>query len=283
MDRDFFDFRRVRPYHWITFGYIFIWLLLISFYFSRIKYAFTLIVLHAAGLFLVLLLSGMKPRLKILQAIQLWYPALFLPLFFTVMHYLVPAIHPGNIDPALVRVDEWLTGTTSMNWVNVLNHPVLVDLMQISYSTFYFLPLLVLLPLSAQPDRKNFDRVAFGFLGAFYLSYLAYLIFPAIGPRFYLAHLYTQPLKGSALFVCINEALNSLENVQWDAFPSGHTTIALLVSYFSFRYVRKIFYFTLPVIILLILSTIFLRYHYIIDVIAGAGLFLLVVLLTRKI
>ena len=53
------------------------------------------------------------------------------------------------------------------------------------------------------------------------------------------------------------------------AFPSSHVAVALCTVYFSFRYLRPIRYLHLAVAILLCLSTVYCRYHYVVDVLAG--------------
>ena len=54
------------------------------------------------------------------------------------------------------------------------------------------------------------------------------------------------------------------------AFPSSHVAVAFCTVYFSFLYLRPIRYFHLLVAILLSLATVYCRYHYVIDVLAGA-------------
>ena len=54
--------------------------------------------------------------------------------------------------------------------------------------------------------------------------------------------------------------------------PSGHTAIALLVLFLSYRYARLLFYLFCPIVSALIFSTVYLRYHYVIDLFAGAAL-----------
>jgi membrane-associated phospholipid phosphatase len=53
------------------------------------------------------------------------------------------------------------------------------------------------------------------------------------------------------------------------AMPSSHVAIALCTVYFSFRYLPKIRYVHLAVAILLSLATVYCRYHYALDVVAG--------------
>jgi membrane-associated phospholipid phosphatase len=53
------------------------------------------------------------------------------------------------------------------------------------------------------------------------------------------------------------------------AFPSSHVAIAIATVFFSFRYLRPIRWPHLVVAALLCLSTIYCRYHYVVDTVAG--------------
>jgi len=70
----------------------------------------------------------------------------------------------------------------------------------------------------------------------------------------------------------VRDILNSMEHNKRDCMPSGHTQIALMVLYFSYRYRRWFFYLLLPIVSGLILSTVYHRYHYVIDLFVGAAL-----------
>ena len=54
------------------------------------------------------------------------------------------------------------------------------------------------------------------------------------------------------------------------AFPSSHVAVAITTVFFSFRYLRPIRWVHLVAAILLSLATIYCRYHYAVDVLAGA-------------
>jgi membrane-associated phospholipid phosphatase len=109
------------------------------------------------------------------------------------------------------------------------------------------------------------------------MSYLGYFIIPAIGPRFTLDHLQTFSLSGVWIMEDINHLLNKLENIQRDAFPSGHTAITLLTMYYARKYDKKYYWLMVPVTMFMIISTVYLRYHYVIDVIAGFILFFVLI------
>ena len=77
------------------------------------------------------------------------------------------------------------------------------------------------------------------------------------------------PLQGGAISTWVINTLNALEGNQRDCFPSGHTQTVLISLWFAFKYKRPLFRVYLPITIALIFSTVYLRYHYAIDVIAG--------------
>ena len=92
----------------------------------------------------------------------------------------------------------------------------------------------------------------------------------------------TQPLAGVLLFQTVRETLDRAEGLTRDCFPSGHTEITLLAVYYARRFHPKIFRFFLPLGIAIVMSTVYLRYHYVVDVVAGALLALAVVLSARR-
>ena len=54
-----------------------------------------------------------------------------------------------------------------------------------------------------------------------------------------------------------------------DAFPSLHTAVTLLTLIFAFKYIRWQFWVLLPFCVGLLLATVYLRQHYVIDLFAG--------------
>jgi membrane-associated phospholipid phosphatase len=93
---------------------------------------------------------------------------------------------------------------------------------------------------------------------------------PALGPRASLADRNTEPLATTAISQTVSATLDELEHTKFDVFPSGHTMIAVVVLIVSFQRARDTFRWFLPVATLLIISTVYCRYHYVVDVIAGA-------------
>jgi membrane-associated phospholipid phosphatase len=63
--------------------------------------------------------------------------------------------------------------------------------------------------------------------------------------------------------------LNAAALAQRDCFPSGHTEMTIISIYLSLKFKQSIRWIILIVGISLIIATVYLRYHYVIDIIAG--------------
>ena len=101
-------------------------------------------------------------------------------------------------------------------------------------------------------------------------SYLGYVLLPAVGPRFELKELEQIPLHGLWLFQGLQATLNRLEGVAYDAFPSGHTELTILAWWSSLRLSKRWFSAYFGYTLSIIFATVYLRYHYTVDVFAGA-------------
>ena len=196
-----------------------------------------------------------------------------LPIIFNSLGALISGIHATTFDTQLIAIDHALFGVHPTLWLERLINPLLTGLLQFAYISYYFIPLSLGVVLIAKGRFGEFEEVLFGILLCFYLSYLGYLLVPAIGPRFTLSHLQTGDLQVSPLIETIQEALNALEKNKTDAFPSGHTAISLMCLYYAWKErEKKLFAVLIPVVTGLLISTVYLRYHYVIDVIAGIAL-----------
>jgi membrane-associated phospholipid phosphatase len=207
-----------------------------------------------------------------------------IPLAFKEVYYLVPAIHPVDYDQGLIAFDRWLFGVDPTVWLARFAHPAITELLQLSYASFYLLPLVLTIDLYRKKRMQAFRIVFLAVILGFYLSYFGYLAVPAIGPRFTLHDYYTlnRDLPGLLLtsglrvYTDTGESIppgtvDAAAKVQRDAFPSGHTLVTLLVIFFAFRYRARTRWILFTAGTLLIVATVYLRYHYVIDVIAGAA------------
>jgi membrane-associated phospholipid phosphatase len=172
----------------------------------------------------------------------------------------------------LIRIDYFLFGVHPTVRIERWIVPWLTDLMSVAYGSYYFLPVVLMMVLYLKGREQELSLSLFLLVFGYYISFIGYILFPAIGPRYTLTHLQSIPLEGSFITDWVRDGLNALEHNKRDVMPSGHTQIALIVLYLAYRYERLIFYLFLPIVSGLILSTVYLRYHYVVDLFAGGGL-----------
>jgi membrane-associated phospholipid phosphatase len=71
--------------------------------------------------------------------------------------------------------------------------------------------------------------------------------------------------------------------ITWDCFPSMHTTATLVMGAGLYRHARKAFFVLLPIIASIPFACVYLRYHYVIDVLVAFPYAALLVLVSRKV
>jgi len=196
-------------------------------------------------------------------------PILFIILIYESLGDLIHYLHP-DIDQRLIQIDFSIFGVHPTLWMQQWIVPWFTDLMSLAYISYYFIPVVLMVVLYLKNQRLEFDEAIFILAFGYYVSFIGYILFPAIGPRYTMAHLYSLPLEGSFITDSVRDLLNALEHNKRDCMPSGHTQIVLIVLYLAHRYEKFLFYIFFPIICGLILSTVYLRYHYVIDLFVGA-------------
>ena len=228
------------------------------------------------------------------SGVHYWYLVPVVLITFKELYFMIQPIRIYDHDNMFILIDRWIFGTDPTQFLRQISTPWLTEILQIIYGTFYILPILLGLFLLRKKRYVAMDFAVFIVVYGFYLSYLGYFIWPGIGPRFTLHNFNTinQDLPGLFLTNFLRELVNSGESipagtlnpaavVQRDIFPSGHTMITLIVMYLSVRLKSRSKYFFVPVGTLLIFSTVYLWYHYVIDLIGGL-LFMIFALWTGK-
>ncbi|MBI1850926.1 MAG: phosphatase PAP2 family protein [Planctomycetes bacterium] len=203
------------------------------------------------------------------------------PIAFTELGWIIPYLRPISAEPLLIRADQWLFGTNPTQWAEKLQTPWLTEILQWIYASFYFIPTVLAARLIATRRWLQLDVSVVAVILGFYSSYLGYFVLPARSPDKILPH--GEPLVGVLAAESIRRTLENLENIVFDCFPSGHTEVSLLVLWLAWRFDRIAFSILVAPITLLVVSTIYLRYHYGIDLVAAVVFAIGVLLALRPI
>jgi membrane-associated phospholipid phosphatase len=212
-----------------------------------------------------------------------FYMMALIPIAFKQMYVLVPAINPVDYDAALIAIDHAIFGCDVTVWMHRFAHPLLTEILQLAYASYYLLPFVLAIDLYRKRRMKAFKMVFLFVMLGFYFSYFGYVAVPAIGPRF-TQHDFSRiekELPGMLITPALRAYTNTGESipsgteypaadVQRDVFPSGHTEVTLLVMLLAFRYRARSRWYLTVIGSLLIIATVYLRYHYVIDILGGA-------------
>ncbi len=241
------------------------------------------------------------------RLLRLFYLFPVIPIYFTSAGYMSNPLHGHDFDSMFIAADRLIFGVNPTVWLfeHFPTWPWMTEYLMICYTIFYFLPLALAVELYRRAKKKDnlgytipfsfgggrnrnqnepVDQVVFVIVYGFMLSYLGYLFFPSIGPRFTLHNFLNLSNELPGLF--LTEPLRTLldrgegvvpgmsmtailSHVNRDAFPSGHTDITLLTIFLAFQFRARLRW---PITIIgssLIFSTVYLRYHYVIDLIAA--------------
>ncbi len=234
--------------------------------------------------FIILLINRAEAQTGIMRIVRDWYWYPLILIAFKEVYVILRPINPVDCDALLIQIDYWLFGVNPTQWLHQFAHPLLTEYLQLFYSMFYIFPFLICFSLYRREKYQEYYHAFFLILYGFYLSYIGYLVVPAIGPRFTLHEFQAldKELPGVLLADILRFIINTGESIphwipnpaavaQRDCFPSGHTEVTLIVMYLCWKYKSKTAYFLFPAGISLIVATVYLRYHYVIDLIAGAA------------
>ncbi|MBU1113557.1 MAG: phosphatase PAP2 family protein [Bacteroidetes bacterium] len=244
----------------------------------------------------ILLIANIDAKKKnsFWEQIHYWYvlPTIFFS--FKEIYFMVKPIAGFDCDQCLIAIDKFVFGVNPTQFLYQFSNPLLTEILQIAYSIFFFLPIILVFELQLRKNIINFKFVIFSITLGFILSYIGYFLVPAVGPRFTLHEFEMTNIELPGLWLTnyLREIINSAESVpagtinpinfvQRDVFPSGHTQMTLIVMYLSYKLKIKSRYFVYFSGILLIFATVYLRYHYVVDVIAGVAFMILTMYLAK--
>jgi membrane-associated phospholipid phosphatase len=204
-----------------------------------------------------------------LRVMRDFLPFVIALMFYGCIHDLTPLIVPRTDDAALIAIDHRLFGVDLSSWLGQFATPALTDVMLLCYVSLLFAPGALAALLYWKRDRHPFRDYVVSICCVITLGYIGYWLVPAVGPYVYQSTLFPQQLPGRVPSQQLIRVLDDLHGSARDCFPSLHTAATMCVLMFAWRHARGFFVIYLPIALGLFVSTVYLRYHYGIDVIAG--------------
>jgi membrane-associated phospholipid phosphatase len=275
-------FGRISLIDRLTLGYLFFVLSLVLIQHERVQYWAEIALLHTALIALICWLAWRRTGgNRVFDFIGYWYPTLIFGFFFEEIGFIVHAVHPGWFDHLLIEADYAIFGTHPTVWIEQFANYWLTEWLQLAYTSYLFLTLGVGAYLWRRGNRRAFEVLIVSTCVAYYLGYLIFILFPIESPYHTLAHLQNVELTGGP-FTALIEWIERYGRVHGGAFPSAHVSGATVALICAWRYARKWGIILTPLVLSIYVATVYGRYHYVVDVIAGIIMAIIGVVIGRS-
>lgn len=259
--------KRLVPCDWVVLSYSALVIVLVLATHARVPYWGAFVAGHAAVMASVLILARLGWRWPRDLDLAVYIPALFMMTCF-----LVHRVHPVDYDAQLIRIDRSIGGLALLKWMETIQTAFLTDFSKLLWIAYYPLPVIPGLIVILRKSREEIQEMKVLFALTWLVSYVGYFALPAQGPGYMQQEIgVAQPKwEESKVSPALKDTIYKLEGDARDTFPSGHVMIAAMsiVACVRFRLRRAVWIVT-PLALGVIWSTLYLRYHYLIDGMVG--------------
>ncbi len=208
---------------------------------------------------------------------EIYLPFAF-PFFYAEMEFLGIVFHGfhESFDPWLINLESSIFGCQpSFAWSAAWPWAWFHEIMEFAYFTYYFyapatLMMIFLTGVVPMQERWPAARAFIRDLSAvMLLCYSAYTFFPAWGPKF----IQVEPIPvGGWVFTHLMHVIHANGALLGAAFPSSHVAGSMMGWWHLWKWFPRWRGAVTTLWVLLCISTVYCRYHYVVDVAGGLAL-----------
>ncbi len=270
-------FRRLTPVDLLVVFHCSVMILLLSFRVRKegsaaIEFILRYAAVMSAALFVMPALDRSQypaVRLPAVQFLRHIYPVFLMAPFYQWSYPISGMFFPAPFDEVLARADVMIFGfNVSRDLVHRCGDRVwLTEWMNLSYLSYYLITLYLPLYLYASKRTREFFYAAFIIGSVMFTCFILESVFPARGPIHY-----DPAVKGYLVAGPVSEFARvflSRVDIPGAAMPSSHIAGTVTILLLARRFARPAFWITLPFASSLCVATVYGRYHYAVDGIAG--------------
>ena len=248
---------------------------------SMLAFCIAVLALVRGGLLKGGVIAPLLYRLAVYGTVQISYFEL---------RELLPVVNTKSLDPELSFIDEHILHFEPSLVLDRFVTPAATEWFSFFYFGYFALLAVHVLPMVFFSRRRLLPEFALGMIMVYATAHTVYMLVPGYGPVRFLADRYQHELPSGFWLDAVLNAVQS-GGAQKDIFPSLHTAGPFFLALFSFRHRDKLpFKYTWHFVAFfaanIIIATMFLRWHYLIDVLAGMALsttgFLLASVVSRR-
>ncbi len=260
------------PSDWVTIAYLAITGLLIVIFRKNLAQWYIYVCAHVALILGVLSLGFIPQPLPLLfQVLRDWYPIATIPTFYWEVAPLTQIIFQSDFDDKMLQWEDRLfKGQPSLYLSKRFPSIVLSEFLHLCYFSYYWIIFSLAAMLYLQGKYQEFHEVVFAIVLTFNICQIWHILMPVKGPRYGFEKIKENLAVG--FFHNLTHAVLSRASSKGTAFPSSHAAIAVIVLLCAVRYDFISFIILCPFCIGLVVGTVYGRFHYAIDAIAGTAL-----------
>lgn len=283
-----FTFRHYRAVDGATQAYVVgVGLLILFLHNETVRFPWLLVGLHAGlavALHAFIQSFARRPGGPVRRWLRDYYPILLFTAFFRETGEINRMVIPEFVDPWFIRWEQrWFGGQASLAWMSRFPQTLVAEAFYAAYFSYYLMIAGTGFWLwwHRPAAFRHFITVV---SVVFYACYLTYVFLPVIGPRAFtlgalppalaaeLGVTLPVPLPASTQagpFASVMRFLYHYFEAFGAAFPSSHVVIAWTTLRLTWTHLPAIRWLHFVAVIGLCLATIYCRYHYVVDVLAG--------------
>jgi len=194
------------------------------------------------------------------------------------LRIILPASAPRAVDASLFALDRAVFHyEPALAWDRFVSPPV-TEWFAFFYFGYFFLLAVHIFPfMFFAKNVRMLSRFATAIFFTFCSGHLLYIVVPGYGPYHFLAGSFEHELTGGFFWGLVQATVDGA-GAQKDIFPSLHTAVPSMFALLAFRFRKEFlpYRFSWPVVGFcasqIIVATMFLRWHYLIDICAGLAL-----------
>jgi membrane-associated phospholipid phosphatase len=178
--------------------------------------------------------------------------------------------------------DQWIFGCQpSVEFSARFPERWISELLNFGYFSYFFMNLTTFMVVYIK-KRAEAMKAVFLVITSFFLYYILFILFPVVGPQFWLPQTLRSVPEGY-LFQKGVLLIQWMGEVPTGAFPSSHVGLTIIFLMITRKYSKKVFWFMFPVAIILMFATVYIKAHYVVDVFAGIITSVIIFNLAKKI
>jgi hypothetical protein len=196
---------------------------------------------------------------------------------YLMLRWTLPLVAPHSFDAQLNAIDLAIFGVEPTLWLEPRMSPAIVEYLAFFYFSYFVLSgLYALVSFGPTSSRQTSAQFAIGTAVVFGIGQLGYVLVPGFGPTHHLASQYAGDLTGGFFWQAVLDTVQA-GGAMKDIFPSLHTAGPIWYSLFAWhrahetssRRWKALAVVTTIFAAHIVVSTVVLRWHYVIDLAAG--------------